>query len=232
MYALSGCVVKEDGNKSLKQIIVKYVKPYFGRMGVGFAIKFIGTVMDLCIPYILAYIIDSVIPGRDRGKIFLWGLLMIGCSILAVTFNIIANRMASRVASDSTERIRHDLFARIMYLSNSQTDAFTKPSLISRMTSDTYNFHQMLGRIQRLGVRAPILLVGGIFVTFTLDSAMACVLLATLPLLGFLTVYVSRKSIPMYAGLQEANDRFVRMVREDIGGMRVIKALSNTGYET
>ena len=232
MYALSGCVVKEDGNKSLKQIIVKYVKPYFGRMGVGFAIKFIGTVMDLCIPYILAYIIDSVIPGRDRGKIFLWGLLMIGCSILAVTFNIIANRMASRVASDSTERIRHDLFARTMYLSNSQTDAFTKPSLISRMTSDTYNFHQMLGRIQRLGVRAPILLVGGIFVTFTLDSVMACVLLATLPLLGFLTVYVSRKSIPMYAGLQEANDRFVRMVREDIGGIRVIKALSKTGYET
>ena len=164
--------------------------------------------------------------------VLLWGLLMLVCSGVAVSFNIIANRMASKVSSDATEVIRHDLFSKIMYLSNAQTDSFTKPSLISRMTSDTYNLHQMFGRIQRLGVRAPILLIGGICVTFTLDAAMACVLLATLPLLGGITVYVSRRSIPMYAGLQEANDRFVRMVREDIAGIRVIKALSKTEYET
>jgi len=218
--------------RKLKQIVLKYLQPYFGRMGVGFLVKFVGTIMDLCIPYILAHIIDSVIPMENRRLILLWGLLMIVCSICAVSFNIIANRMASRVASDATERIRHDLFSKTMYLSNAQTDSFTKPSLISRMTSDTYNVHQMLGRVQRLGVRAPILLIGGIFVTFTLDAAMACVLLATLPVLGFITVYVSRRSIPMYAGLQEANDRFVRMVREDIAGMRVIRALSKSDYET
>lgn len=216
----------------MKQIILKYMKPYFPRMGVGFLIKFIGTIMDLCIPYILAYIIDTVILSRDRRLIFGWGALMILCSLLAVSFNIIANRMASRVSGDATESIRHDLFSKTMHLSNAQTDFYTKPSLISRMTSDTYNLHQMLGRIQRLGVRAPILLVGGICVTFTLDPAMACVLLAVLPLLGFITVYVSRRSIPMFSGLQEANDRFVRMVREDIAGIRVIKALSKTGYET
>lgn len=216
----------------MKQIVLKYLQPYFGRMGVGFLVKFVGTIMDLCIPYILAYIIDSVIPMENRRLILLWGLLMIGCSICAVSFNIIANRMASKVAGDAAERIRHDLFSKTMYLSNAQTDSFTKPSLISRMTSDTYNVHQMLGRVQRLGVRAPILLIGGIFVTFTLDAAMACVLLATLPVLGFITVYVSRRSIPMYAGLQEANDRFVRMVREDIAGMRVIRALSKSDYET
>lgn len=216
----------------MKQIVLKYLQPYFVRMGVGFLVKFVGTIMDLCIPYILAHIIDSVIPMENRRLILLWGLLMIVCSICAVSFNIIANRMASRVASDATERIRHDLFSKTMYLSNAQTDSFTKPSLISRMTSDTYNVHQMLGRVQRLGVRAPILLIGGIFVTFTLDAAMACVLLATLPVLGFITVYVSRRSIPMYAGLQEANDRFVRMVREDIAGMRVIRALSKSDYET
>lgn len=201
-------------------------------MGMGFMIKFFGTIMDLCIPYILAYIIDTVIPMRSRSMVIFWGLLMLICSGVAVSFNIIANRMASKVSSDATEVIRHDLFSKIMYLSNAQTDEFTKPSLISRMTSDTYNLHQMFGRIQRLGVRAPILLIGGICVTFTLDAAMACVLLATLPLLGVITVYVSRRSIPMYAGLQEANDRFVRMVREDIAGIRVIKALSKADYET
>lgn len=201
-------------------------------MGVGFLIKFIGTIMDLCIPYILAYIIDSIIPVGDRGMIFLWGGIMLICSVLALAGNVTANRMASKVASDATEKIRHDLFSKTMYLSNAQTDAFTKPSLISRMTTDTYNVHQALGRLQRLGVRAPILLLGGICVTFTLDPVMACVLLATLPVLGAITVYVSRRSIPMYGGLQEANDRFVRMVREDIAGIRVIKALSKTEYET
>ena len=216
----------------MKQIIMHYLKPYFPRMGVGFVIKFIGTIMDLGIPYILAYIIDTVIPLEDRGLILRWGSVMVLCSLLAVSFNIIANRMASKVASDATEIIRHDLFARTMGLSNARTDYFTKPSLISRMTSDTYNMHQMLGRVQRLGVRAPILLIGGLCVTFTLDPVMACVLLAVLPLLGFITVYVSRRSIPMYGDLQEANDRFVRMVREDISGIRVIKALSKTDYET
>ena len=216
----------------MKQIVIRYLKPYCPRMGVGFLIKFWGTIMDLCIPYILAYIIDSVIPKQQKSLVLLWGFFMIFCSVLAVTFNIIANRMASKVASDATELIRHDLFSNIMFLSNRQTDFFTKPSLISRMTTDTYNLHQMIGRVQRLGVRAPILLIGGICVTFTLDPAMACVLVAVLPLLGIITVYVSRKSIPMYIVLQEASDRFVRMVREDIAGIRVIKALSKTDYET
>lgn len=216
----------------MKQIIFKYMRSYYGRMVVGFVIKFVGTIMDLCIPYILAHIIDYIIPMEDRSLVILWGSLMILCSVLAVTFNVIANRMASKVAADTTEAVRHDLFYKIMCLSNAQTDSFTKPSLISRMTSDTYNLHQMIGRVQRLGVRAPILLIGGICVTFTLDVAMACVLLATLPLLAAITIYVSKRSIPMYGILQEANDRFVRMVREDIAGIRVIKALSKTEYET
>lgn len=216
----------------MRQLVGRYIKPYYPRMGVGFLIKFIGTIMDLCIPYILAYIIDSVIPAKDRALVLWWGFLMVLCSLLAVVFNIIANRMASRVARDAAEEIRHDLFERTMYLSCRQTDRFTKPSLISRMTTDTYNIHQMIGRIQRLGVRAPILLIGGICVTFTLDPAMACVLAGVLPLLAFIMVFVSRKSIPMYGGLQEAADRFVRMVREDIAGIRVIKALSKTDYET
>lgn len=216
----------------MKQIISNYLRPYFPKMGVGFIIKFVGTVMDLCIPYILAHIIDIVIPLGEKSVVLLWGVLMLACSFLALAGNVIANRMASKVASDATEVIRRDLFSKIMHLSNARTDFFTKPSLISRMTSDTYNVHQALARLQRLGVRAPILLIGGIFVTFTLDPVMACVLLITLPLLGFITIYVSKRSIPMYSGLQEANDRFVRLVREDIAGIRVIKALSKTDYET
>lgn len=200
-------------------------------MLVGFLIKFSGTIMDLCLPWILAYMIDNVIPQKNKTIIFQWGLVMLACSILALVFNIIANRMASKVARDTTERIRHDLFEKIMYLSNKQTDFFTKPSLISRLTSDTYYIHQMLGRMQRLGIRAPILLIGGIIITLTLDPVLTLVLILVLPFLVIIITKISRRSIPMYAKLQESTDQFVRLVREDIAGIRVIKALSKTDYE-
>lgn len=156
---------------------------------------------------------------------------MIFCSFVAVAFNIVANRMASKVASEATQIIRHDLFAKTMYLSARQTDAFTKPSLISRLTTDTYNVNQMIGRIQRLGVRAPILLIGGIIFTMALDPVLASILLLVMPVLALVMVAVSRKGMPLYRKLQETADKFVCLVREDIAGIRVIKALSKMDYE-
>ena len=215
----------------MKRIITFYLRPYYRRMAVGFLIKFLGAIKDLFIPWILAYVIDSVIPVGSMGLIFVWGGVMLICSILAVSFNIIANRMASRVASDATQIIRHDLFAKTMYLSARQTDAFTKPSLISRLTTDTYNVNQMIGRVQRLGVRAPILLVGGVMFTMSLDPVLSSVLLLVMPVLAVVMVAVSRKGMPLYRKLQSSVDSFVCLVREDIAGIRVIKALSKMDYE-
>ena len=215
----------------MKKIISFYLKPYYKRMGIGFAVKFTGSIMDLCIPWVLAYVIDNVIPMKSLQKIYLWGGVMIFCSFVAVAFNIIANRMASKVASEATQIIRHDLFAKTMYLSAGQTDAFTKPSLISRLTTDTYNVNQMIGRIQRLGVRAPILLVGGIIFTMALDPVLASILLLVMPVLALVMAAVSRKGMPLYRKLQETADKFVCLVREDIAGIRVIKALSKMDYE-
>ncbi len=215
----------------MKKIVTYYLKPFYLRMTLGFFIKFTGTLMDLFLPWTLAYLIDKVIPADRKEEILLWGLFMMFCSILAVTFSIIANRMASRVASDAIFTIRRDLFQKVMYLSDRQTDEITRPSLISRLTSDTYHVHQMLGRIQRLGVRAPILLVGGIIMTLLLDPVLACVLLAVMPLLMAVVIAVTKKSIPMFLELQERVDEFVRLIREDIAGIRVIKALSKEDFE-
>lgn len=215
----------------MKTVLSKYLRPYYGRMLLGFVIKFIGTIMDLCLPWILAYMIDTVIPQGRRNDIFVWGFVMLVCSVLALTFNVVANRMASKVARDTTETIRRELFVKIMWLSNAKTDEFTKPSLISRLTTDTYNIQQMLGRVQRLGVRAPILVIGGILVTLTLDPVLTLVMVSVMPVTVFVTYYFSRKSIPMYNALQRAVDQFVRLLREDIAGIRVIKALSKTDCE-
>ena len=215
----------------MKKILREYLRPYYLKMSVGFLIKFSGTVMDLCIPWILAYMIDTVTPKHDRNQIFLWGIVMVVCSLLAVTFNVAANRMASRVASDVMQVIRYDLYEKTIYLSESQVDGFSKPTLISRLTSDTYNLHQVIARLQRLGVRAPILLAGGIVITMTLEPMLSMILICLLPLLSIEMVTVTKKSVPMFTSLQLAVDDFVRLVREDIAGIRVIKALSKVPYE-
>lgn len=200
-------------------------------MAGGFVIKFIGTIMDLLIPWILAYMIDEVVPTKSIRLVFLWGALMVVCAFFAITGNILANRFASRVAQLSMQTIRHDLFSKISYLSCRQVNEFTESSLVSRLTSDTYNLHNAIGMMQRLGVRAPILLIGGIIVTMTLDVALSLVLVALLPFMGILVYLVSKKGIPMYTRQQEAVDVLIRKVRENVTGIRVIKALSKSEYE-
>ncbi len=208
-----------------------YLKPYLGRMTWGLIIKFTGSIMDLLLPWILSYIIDDVVPLRDVKMVLFWGGMMILCAVAALVTNVVANRMASWVAQHTTESIRHDLFEKISYLSCKQIDEYTIPSLEARLTSDTYNIHNLIGRMQRLGVRAPILLLGGIIVTLLLDWALALVLIALLPLLGILVYFVSKKGVPMYMTLQQKVDAMVRTVRENASGIRVIKALSKGEYE-
>lgn len=215
----------------MKHLLQVYVRPYLNRIVLGLIIKFTGTIMDLFLPWILAYMIDTVIPEKNKEQLALWGLLMLGCSFLALAGNISANRRAAKVSGEIVEELRHDLFEKIMYLPGTQIDHLTKSALISRLTSDSYNVHNMLSRIQRLGVRAPILLLGGIVMTMTLDLALASVLLCLLPVLGVIIWYVTSKGMPEYTRTQEALDGFVRLVREDIAGIRVIKALSKTEYE-
>ena len=215
----------------MKRLIQVYIRPYFGRMSLGLAVKFVGTIMDLFLPWILAYMIDTVIPRKDVRQLVFWGFAMLFCSVLALTASVAANRMASKVASEIVEWLRRDLFRKVMYLPSAQVDRWTKPTLISRLTTDTYNVHNMISRMQRMGVRSPILLLGGIVMTLTLDPVLASILLALMPVMGIIIWQLTKRSLPVYTLTQEAVDGFVRLVREDIAGIRVIKALSKMDYE-
>lgn len=207
------------------------MRPFIPRMSLGFSIKVFGTLVELAIPWILSYIIDDIIPLGKMHPVFLWGGLMILCALLAWVGNITANRMAAAVARDFTRQLRHDLFSKISYLSERQVDDFTIPSLISRVTSDTYVLHQTVGMMQRLGVRAPILLVGGVIVTLTLDPMLTLIMVATLPIVGAITFFVSRRGARLFKIVQKGSDGMLRVVRENAVGVRVIKALSKSGYE-
>jgi len=213
------------------KFLLTYLRPFRNRMSVGFSIKVAGTVAELFLPYILTHILDNVIGTLRVEKVVFWGVVMIICAAAACAGNIIANRMAAKTSKDFSKKMRKDLFAKTLYLSASDTDRFTIPSLESRITTDTYNVHNFVSMMQRMGVRAPILLIGGLSISFFMDANLALVMLATLPFI-FITVYsISKNGVPLYSKVQKSIDNMVRVVREDTQGIRVIKALSKNDYE-
>jgi len=213
------------------KLIFNYLRPLWRTVTFGLIIKILATLFELTLPYILSHILDVVVPRGELMPILYWGGAMIVAAVLAMVGNVIANRNASGVARSAARAIRHDLFDATMHLSSRETDSFTIPSLESRLTSDTYNIHHFIGMMQRMAVRVPILLVGGIAITMVLDWRLALVLAVTLPLIGVAIFTVTRKGLPLYTQTQQAVDGMVRVVREDCQGVRVIKALSKEDYE-
>ena len=213
------------------KLLLGYLKPYRKYIALALIVKMAGTLVELALPYILSYILDDVVPLGQVRLVVLWGIAMIVCALAALIGNVVANRMAARVARNSTEKLRHALFERVMTLSPRQIDAYTVPSLESRLTSDTYHVHHFVGMSMRMGVRAPILLIGGILVTMTLDPVLTLVMVLVLPFIALSVGIITKKGVPLFRKTQRSVDAMVRVVREDAQGIRVIKALSKDDYE-
>lgn len=213
------------------KLILNYLRPYRSQVTIGVIIKFLGTMMELVLPWTLAYILDHVIPQKDPHKILLWGGVMLLASAFALWANIIANRMVSKTAKNTTKHIRDDLFKKISYLDTTQIEEVSVSSLVSRVTTDSYNIHLTLGVMLRMGIRAPILLIGGILITTTLDPVLTLVLVAVMPIIFVVVTHISKKGGPLFSKLQTKVDQLVLTVRENVTGSRVIKALSKEAYE-
>lgn len=211
--------------------VYQYIRPKLSRIGLTMVIKVAGTVIELYLPWLLSSILDDCAAVGDIQGAWVRGGLMVLCSLLALAGNAAANYMSCATSRDITRRLRSDLYHKTTHLSCAQVDHFTVPSLMSRINSDIYNVHQMIDRMQRLGVRAPMLLLGGILVALTLEPVLTLVLIATLPLLGITMIYASRHGIRLYEASQQSLDRLVRKVQENMTGARVIKALSKTDWE-
>ena len=212
--------------------ILRYMGRYRLRVALCMTVKFFGTIGELVLPFLLEHIIDKVVPRGKALPVVLFGLLMIVTAVLVRMLNIAANRRATSVARDCIRDVRHDLFATTTRLTGSQFDYVTLPSLISRMTSDTYNVQNFIGMIQRMGVRACILLIGSIIVSSLMDPFLALVLLCMVPIMASIILFISTKGIPMYRTVQDKVDNITRVLRENITGIRVVKALSREPYET
>lgn len=211
--------------------VLGYLRPYAGRAACGVLIKFSAAVLELILPLLLANVIDVLVPARDLPAIWRTGGLMLVLAFGAAAGNILANRMAARVSMEMTRDLRRDLYHQIQHLPCARADRYSASSLVSRLTNDTYNIHQMFDKIQRGGVRAPMLVLGGLTLTFLLEPVLALVQFCV-SLLTFLTIFlVTRRGVPFYGEAQSAVDTVVRILRENAAGVRVIKALASQRRE-
>ena len=196
------------------KFIFSYVKKDLRLVIFGMTIKLLGSFGELLLPYVLQHLIDDVVPTKDMSQAVFWGLVMIALAIMVRQFNVKANRTAVKVSKESIYRIRRDLFWKSLRLSGQQVDEFGLPSLTSRMTSDTYNLQNFIQSIQAMGVRAPIMLFGGICITMIMDPGLASILCIMAPILIVIIVSVSFKGIPLYEKVQRRVDDIVRIMRE------------------
>lgn len=219
------------------KMIFRLVKPYWKTLTVSLTFKSVGALADLFLPWLIAYMIDVEIPAlRLSGESSLISLYMLGGLMVLIAFmglylNVAANRKAEYIAAQAVEGLRHDLFKRIETLSANQVDQLTRPSLISRMTTDTYNMYNATAVMQRLGVRAPVLLLGGILMSLLLDPVLTLIMVGMLPLIIIIVYFYSKKGIPLYKKTQVSVDKLIRKLREYVSGARVVRALSMSDFE-
>ncbi len=213
------------------KLIFKSMGKYKWAILFAIFLKLVGTMTELTIPYILEHMIDNIVPAGRMAEVILWGLLMFIVAILCRQLNVMANRRAINNAHRVSFDVRQALFKKTANLSGDKFDSFGLPSLISRMTSDSYNVQACVAMLQALCVRAPMMLIGGVIMTFMMDRALSMILIVMLPFLILVIFFVSSKGIPMYTGVQKKLDSVVRIMRENITGIRVVKALSKGEYE-
>lgn len=211
----------------LKEYLRKEKKLIIGNIGV----KLTGSLLEISLPALLAFIIDSIIPGKNFKSLMAWGGLMALVALMAWFLNIRANRMSARVSTSVIFRLRQDLFEKSMNLSSRRISDLTLSSLESRMTSDTYTVHRLISVGLTMGVRILVMFFGGILFCLILSPRLSLVLLALiLPILLFVRLIFSR-TMPLFKKAQERLDNMVQVIRESVRGVRVIKAYDKTDYE-
>lgn len=208
-----------------------YIYPFRFFIALTLTIKLAGAVAELFVPYFMERILrEGIVPGQ-QSRIYSYGALMILCAGLCLLLNITANRMSASSSGKITRKLRYDLFQKLNSLSAKQMDKLTVPSAESRLTSDTYRVNEFLARGQRLGIRAPSLLIGGVIMMIVMDAGLALVPLSLLPVIAFSVWIITRKSVPLYTREQSVLDEVVRVVQENVTGVRVIRALNKAEFE-
>ncbi len=208
-----------------------YLKPYLKETILAPLFKLFEAILELLVPLIMAVIIDKGIENRDTTLILQQGAILIGLGILGVAVSITAQYFAAKAATGFTADVRQALFAKIQYFSFSQLDALGNDTLLTRLTSDMNLVQNGLNIALRLLLRSPFIVGGAIVMAFVVNVEMAWTFAITVPILAVVVFGIIYWTIPMYRRVQGKLDRIMRLVHENLLGVRVIRAFNREEKE-
>lgn len=186
--------------------------------------KLLESLMDLLVPLVVAAIINKGIGDGDNGLILRYFLLLIGLAVLGMGFSFSAQWMAAKASVGFSAKLRQALFDHIQGLSFQELDTLGTDTLITRMTSDVNQIQNGLNLSLRLLLRSPFIVFGAMFMAFAIDVPCAMIFAVAIPLLSIVVIGIMLLSIPLFSKVQSALDRLLGMTRENLTGVRVIRA--------
>ncbi|WP_049476355.1 ABC transporter ATP-binding protein [Streptococcus constellatus] len=211
--------------------LLKYFKGYVRESLLGPLFKLLEASFELLVPILIATIVDQIIPEKDSTHLYIMVFLLVVLASFGVGVAIIAQYYSSRAAVGFTRQLTKDLYQKIMRLPKAQRDNLTASSLVTRLTSDTYQIQTGINQFLRLFLRAPIIVFGSIIMAFLITPSITLWFLLMVVVLTAIIYIMSRLVNPLYAKIRQITDKIVNMTRQQLQGVRVIRAFGQMNRE-
>ena len=214
----------------MKQLL-SYFKPYLKESFLAPLFKLLEAVFELLVPMVIAGIVDQSIPQKDQGHLWMQMGFLFVFAVIGVLVALVAQFYSAKAAVGFTKELTNDLYRHILSLPKDSRDRLTTSSLVTRLTSDTYQIQTGINQFLRLFLRAPIIVFGAIFMAYRLSPELTFWFLVMVAILSFVIVVLSRLVNPLYSILRKKTDQLVQETRQQIQGMRVIRAFGQEKRE-
>lgn len=213
------------------RLVLTYLKDYKKESILAPLFKMLEASFELFVPLVVAAIIDVGIAGLDRPYIVRMGAVLVGLALVGLLCSVTAQYFSAKAAAGFATKLRHALFAHLQSLSFSQVDTVGTSTMITRMTSDINQVQSGVNMTLRLFLRSPIVVFGAMIMAFTVDARAALIFVAAIPLLSVVVFGIMLVTIPMYKNVQQALDKVLAKTRENLTGVRVIRAFNQEEQE-
>ena len=214
------------------KLVLRYLKDYKKESILAPLFKMLEASFELFVPLVVAAIIDVGIASMDRGYIIQRGFILVGLALVGLLCSVTAQYFSAKAATGFATKLRHALFSHLQSLSFSQVDTIGTSTMITRMTSDINQVQSGVNMTLRLFLRSPIVVFGAMIMAFTVDVKAAWVFAVAIPLLSVVVFGIMLITIPLYKKVQQALDRVLGKTRENLTGVRVIRAFNQEDQET
>ncbi|WP_117168540.1 ABC transporter ATP-binding protein [Paraliobacillus sediminis] len=211
--------------------IFGYVSPYKFSMVIAIILMGVELAVELAQPIILGIIVDQGIEGRDSATILFWLAILLGLTLVAFAAGISSSYFAARVSQGVGHDLRKDLFQRSQQFSTLQMQTFTASSLLTRITNDVTQVQGFLFAFMRIMLRAPLFIIGGLIMSFTVHVQLATILVIVVPILLIIMFWILTKGIGMFQKVQKRLDKLNNVIRENLLGIKLVKAFNRNDHE-